>query len=163
MRMERVIWLFPIALTLHNLEEAVWLPAWSQHAGFWNLRVNASEFRIAVAVLTFLGFAAAYWAVRSGKQGLGSYVLSGFAFAMLLNVIFHVAATIGLREYAPGVVTAVFINLPVMSYLLLRMFRERWVTWPKLLLALALVPVTIVFMAPGLFFLGRMVSSFLGI
>jgi hypothetical protein len=34
MRLERLLWMFPVAVTLHNLEEAVWLPAWSQHAGF---------------------------------------------------------------------------------------------------------------------------------
>ena len=163
MRLERVIWLFAIALTLHNLEEAVWLPAWSRHAGFWDSPVGASEFRIAAAILTILGYVVAYWSLRGGAQGLGSYLLTGFAFAMLLNVIFHVAATIGLREYAPGVVTAVFINLPVMSYLLLRMFRDRWVTWPKVILALVLVPVALVLMIPRLFLLGRAVSSFLGV
>ena len=29
--------------------------------------------------------------------------MTGFVFAMLLNVIYHVAATLGLRQYAPGV------------------------------------------------------------
>jgi Protein of unknown function with HXXEE motif len=100
-----------------------------------------------------------YWGCRSGKEGLASYLLAGFAFAMLLNVIFHVAATVGLHRYAPGVVTAVFINLPVMSYVLLRMFQERWITGTKAILALVLVPVTLVLLIPALFFLGRTVSS----
>ena len=163
MRLERVVWLFPIALTLHNLEEAVWFPAWSRHAGSSEPPVGASEFRVGVAILTILGYVVAYWSLRSGRQGLGSYVLAGFAFAMLLNVFYHVAATIGLREYARGVVTAVLINLPVMSYVLLRMFRGRWVTWPKVFPALVLVPVALLLMIPGLLFLGRAVSSFLGV
>ena len=49
-----------------------------------------------------------------------------------------------------------------MSDLLLRMFQERWVTWPKALLALVLVPVTLVLSIPGLFFVGRTVSSLFG-
>ena len=161
MRMQTVIWLFPTALTLHNLEEAVWFPAWSQHAAFWHSPVGASEFRIGVAILTLMGYCVTYWSLRSGKECFGSYLLAGFAFAMLLNVIYHVAATFGLREYAAGVVTAVFINLPVMSYLLLRMFRERWVRWPKAIPALLLVPVTLLLLIPGLLFVGRTISSLL--
>lgn len=163
MRLQTVIWVFPIALTLHNLEEAVWFPGWSQHAGFWHSPVGASEFRIAAVILTLMGFVVSCWSFRSGKEGLGTYLLAGFAFAMLLNVIFHVAAMVALRQYAPGVVTAVLINLPVMSYLLLRLFRERWITGTKAILALVLVPVALVLSIPGLFFVGRTVSSLLGI
>src|ERR1700737_3100498 len=118
MRLGKLLWMFPIALTLHNLEEAVWLPAWSQHAGFWDSPVGPTEFRIAAALLTILVYAVTYWSSRTAKESIGTYVLAGFAFAMLLNVIFHVAATVALRGYAPGVVTAVLINTPVMGYLL---------------------------------------------
>ena len=31
-------WLFPAAITVHNLEEAIWLPAWSRTAGRWHVR-----------------------------------------------------------------------------------------------------------------------------
>jgi hypothetical protein len=111
MRLEKLLWLFPIALALHNLEEAIWFPAWSQHAGFWERPIGATEFRIAV-LLTILAFPITFWSVRTRQEALTTYMLAGFLFAMLLNVIFHVAATVGLREYAPGVVTAVLINLP---------------------------------------------------
>ncbi len=163
MRLQTVIWLFPIALTLHNLEEAVWFPVWSQHAGFWHSPVGASEFRIGLIILTLMGYGVTYWSFRGGAESMGSYLLAGFAFAMLLNVIYHLAATVGLREYAAGVVTAVLINLPVMSYLLLRMFRQHWVRWPKAIPALLLVPVTLLLLIPGLLFVGRTISSLLGI
>ncbi len=81
--------------------------------------------------------------------------MTGFVFAILLNVIYHVAATLGRRQYAPGVVTAVLINLPVMWYLLLRVFRERWVTWPRALLAFAAIPAAILLLIPVLFWVGR--------
>ena len=73
---------------------------------------------------------------------------------MLLNVIFHVVATVGLREYAPGVVTAVLINLPVMGYLLRRMFQDR-VSWSKALLALIMVPLALLLLIPVLLWVGR--------
>jgi len=49
-------WLFPFAITLHNLEEAIWLPAWSKHAGKWHRPVSPSAFPFAVAVFTLLAF-----------------------------------------------------------------------------------------------------------
>lgn len=155
MRLQEAIWMFPIALTLHNLEESIWLPAWSQHAGFWESPVGPAEFRVAAALLAILAYGVTYWSIRAGKQAVGTYVMTGFVFAMLLNVIYHVAATLGLRQYAPGVVTAVLINLPVMCYLLLRVFREHWVTWPRALLAFAAIPVAILLLIPVLFWVGR--------
>jgi hypothetical protein len=155
MRLEKLLWAFPIALTLHNLEEAVWMPAWTQHAGFWHSPVGAGEFRIAAAILTILVYALTYWSIRSGKGSVATYVLAGFVFAILLNVIYHLAATLGLREYAPGVVTAALINLPVMTYLLRQLFHERWVSWPKALLAFIAVPLVILLLIPVLLWVGR--------
>jgi hypothetical protein len=157
MRLEKLLWTFPVALTLHNLEEAVWLPAWSQHAGFWDSPVGPTEFRVAAALLAILAYAATYWSIRAAKESMETYVLAGFVFAMLLNVIFHVAATVALRKYAPGVVSAVLINTPVMGYLLRRLFQEHWVTWPKALLAFIAIPLALLVLIPVLFWAGRSV------
>jgi len=146
---------FPIALTMHNLEAAIWFPAWSQHAGFWERPVGATEFRIAAVLLTILALAITFWSIRSRHESLATYALAGFLFAILLNVIFHVVATVGLREYAPGVVTGVLINLPVMGYLLRRMFQDKWVSWPKALGALIVVPLALLLLIPALLWVGR--------
>jgi hypothetical protein len=50
-------WLFPIVITLHNAEEAAWLPHWSNQAGRWHFPVKKSVFRFAEVVLTVLAFA----------------------------------------------------------------------------------------------------------
>jgi hypothetical protein len=155
MRFEKVMWMSPIALTLHNLEEAVWLPAWSQHAGSWESPVGPTEFRVAAAELAIVACGVTYWSTRTGKEAVGTYVMVGFMFAILLNVIYHVAANLALREYAPGVVTAVLINMPVMGYLLWRAFQERWVTWPKALVALIAIPLAMLLLIPVLFWVGR--------
>ncbi len=155
MRLDKLLWMFPIALTLHNLEEAVWLPAWSQHAGVWESPLGPTEFPVAAALLVILAYAVTSWSIRTGKEAFGTYVTAGFVFAMLLNVIYHVAATIGLRKYAPGVVTAVLINVPVMGYLLGQMFRVQWVSWPKALLAFIAIPLTLLLLIPVLFWVGR--------
>jgi Protein of unknown function with HXXEE motif len=47
---------------------------------------------------------------------------------MLVNVVVpHVPVAIVFRGYAPGVVTAVLINLPLMAWLAWRAVKERWV------------------------------------
>jgi len=155
MRLETAIWMFPIALTLHNLEEFIGIPAWSQHAGFWMSPVGSTEFGVAAGLLTVMGYAVTYWGRRAGKQSAGTYVMAGFVFAMLLNAFFHLGATVGLRAYAPGVVTALLINLPVMSYLLRRLFREKWITEPKAILAFILVPLGLLALIPVLLRVGR--------
>jgi hypothetical protein len=33
---DQLRWLFALSLTIHNLEEAIWLPEWSQQAGKWH-------------------------------------------------------------------------------------------------------------------------------
>ena len=48
--------LFALAVTLHNLEEALLLPTWSRSAGRWHHPVGAREFRFAVAVLTVFAY-----------------------------------------------------------------------------------------------------------
>jgi hypothetical protein len=48
---------FPVAFALHNLEEAIWLPAWSRTAGVFDPVVGGFEFRFAVLVLTLWAFA----------------------------------------------------------------------------------------------------------
>lgn len=150
--LSRVAWAFPAAITLHNLEEAIWLPAWSQHAGALHPAVGASEFRFAVGVITV----AAYWitaaAVRSGRWAAAA----AFWVAMLLNVVFpHLLATIVLRRYAPGLVTALALNLPVCSYLLRRVERDGLMTRGSVLRAAAVGVPVLLLSLPALFAIGR--------
>lgn len=65
-------WAFPVALTLHNLEEA-WLPGFWQSRS-WHLPISGTEFRIAVALIAILGYLLTYLSVRDGKKSLGAYI-----------------------------------------------------------------------------------------
>ena len=127
-------WLFPIAVTFHNAEEAIWMPAWTAgHASQLPIHPpGAVEIRIALVVLTFAAFALTFFSARKGPQSLPAYLLSGSVVAMLANVFVpHAPAALMFRSYAPGVVTAVVINLPLMSYLAVRMVRDGWVSGRK--------------------------------
>jgi hypothetical protein len=143
----QLAWAFVLAVVLHNLEEAVWLPAWSQDAGLagWLQPIGAPEFRFAVVVLTLAAVLAAALAQTGGKRSIGAYLISGYALAMLLNVVFpHVMASLLLWDYAPGTLTAVLLNLPICALLLRQALRERYVeplvfVWAGPLVVLAIV------------------------
>jgi hypothetical protein len=152
--------LFALAITLHNIEEAILLPAWSKMAGKWHHPVGAREFRFAVIVLTVLAYVAAGLAMVYGKESMGTYLLTGYALAMLLNVFFpHVIATLVMRRYAPGTLTALLLNLPVSLLLLHRGFQDGYIHSQRFVWAGPLVVVGIMVSIPLLFALGRRLQN----
>lgn len=156
MEFATLAWSFVAAVTLHNIEEAIWLPSWSRSAGRWHVHVGAREFRFAVAVLTGLAAVAAYLAAVQGKQSLGAYLLCGYALAMFLNVLVpHLVASLAMRRYMPGTLTALLLNLPVTLALLYRAFQEGYIALDRFMLLGPLVVVCIAASIPILFRLGR--------
>jgi len=104
-------WIFALAVSLHNLEEARYLPAWSHGGSRWQRPVGVREFRF--AVITLWLYALNLWAARSEAGSLPVYLLAGYAFAMLLNVLGpHVVMTVLLRRYMPGLATGLLCILP---------------------------------------------------
>ncbi len=149
-------WSFAVAMTLHNLEEALWLPRWSQSAGRWHHPVGAREFRFAVGVLTALAYVAAYLSMVGGKESAGAYLVAGYALAMLLNVFFlHLPATLIMRRYAPGTATALLLNLPVTLLLLYQGVQQGYIRLSTFTWAGPLVVGAILSSIPLLFAIGR--------
>jgi hypothetical protein len=138
-------WLFPFAVSLHNAEEAIFMPPWvSAHRGQIPLHPSAATIRMGLLLLTLGAFAVTALSAKRGKASVWSYLLFGYAAAMLANVFVpHLPATIVFRAYTPGVVTAVLINLPVMSWLLLKALRERWVSGWKAVFYGVVVPIAL--------------------
>ena len=147
--------LFALAITLHNLEEAWLLPEWSQSAGLFHPPVGTLEFYFTVAVLTVFAYAAVYLAIVNGKESVGAYLLEGYALAMLLNVFFpHILATVVSRRYAPGTITALFLNLPITILLLRQGLKEKYVHMNRLTKVGPLVVLGILVAIPVLFVFG---------
>jgi hypothetical protein len=85
--------------------------------------VSPKTLRFTLLALTFFAYFCA-WGARRG-HGFAAHVLCGYALAMLLNVVFpHLALTLALRRYAPGLATALFCNLPATLLLLRAALRE---------------------------------------
>ena len=82
-----------------------------------------------MAVLTVLAFAVTGMSASSGKQTVWTYLIFGYMAAVLANVLIpHIALTVALRSYMPGVATAVLLNLPVLSLLVVLALREGYVS-----------------------------------
>jgi len=152
-----VFWLFPVAFALHNIEEALWMPAFSQRAGGFHKAVGTFEFLFALIPITFLGVVITLWFCMAGKASLACYLFFAFNLCMLVNVFFpHVAATIVLRRYCPGLATGGVLLAPVTLYLLWLGYGEAYFEVPRLLLATILFAGLMVGLIVLLFRLGRL-------
>ena len=131
MTFAKLQWLFPVAVTLHNLEEAIWMPGWDlRHAAQIPVHPpGALEFRTALVLITVAAFVVTYLSIQRGAQSVWAYLTFGSVVAMLANVFVpHVPAAIFFHGYVPGVVTAIIINLPLMAILAVRALRDGWVS-----------------------------------
>jgi hypothetical protein len=85
---KKLQWLFPVAVALHNGEEAIWMPAWDvQHAAQLPMHPpSAVVIRIALIVLTAAAFLVTYLSAREGPESVWAYLTFGGIVAMLTNV-----------------------------------------------------------------------------
>lgn len=155
--------LFVLAVCAHNLEEALWLPAWSQRAGRWHVPVGRFEFGWAVAVLSLLAALAAWAALAPQTQGWGRLVVCGYAGAMLLNVFVpHLAGTLATGRYVPGTASAVLAVLPATAGLLDAARRTFRFDLATLAASTAVAALVLLAAIPGLFWAGRRLGQHLG-
>lgn len=128
----RVLWLVPLCMTAHNLEEALFMRAalpgvnavlTASPVGFL-APVNYPQFLIALGVVTVIP----YLVVALGVCKLAVELLVLVQTTMLLTVVFHVGAALALRNYTPDLLTALCLNLPFSIWLLRRAMRDKWIT-----------------------------------
>ncbi|WP_223760128.1 HXXEE domain-containing protein [Myxococcus sp. RHSTA-1-4] len=85
------------------------------------------QFLLVLGLVTVLPYAVALWADLERERGPATYALLTYQVTMTFNVLSHVGSTVVLGEYAPGVVTARLLYVPLSVYLLPHAARERWV------------------------------------
>jgi hypothetical protein len=147
--LDRLLWLVPIFLAIHNLEEAPGMERWSRRLPIkLPFTITTRQFTIAVTFLTLAGFIVTYFCVNYLGSRTGFLLVLGIQMIMLFNAFIpHVAATIRYRMYSPGVITAIFINIPFSLYLFHRALDAGIVTWTQLWILLAIAPFATVLLA----------------
>jgi len=123
----RLLWLAPVVLALHNLEEALTMPRWGAKLPGWP-SLTPVQFDAALVAITLIPLLLAPLAVRYGKRSLPLYLLFGVQSIMTWNALTHIAAALLLRRYVPGLVTAIFVMLPYTHDLYGRGLHQGYIT-----------------------------------
>lgn len=110
--METVI--FMLCLTLHNVEEALWLTEWRIKTMPNSRRSPKKEhFIFAVLGITVLGYLVAGLFSLYPDNLYFEHAFIGFVGAMLVNAIApHLLLTIKYKKYCPGVFTGCLLLIP---------------------------------------------------
>ncbi|HKT59147.1 MAG TPA: HXXEE domain-containing protein [Gemmatimonadales bacterium] len=149
-----VLWLVPILLALHNTEEALFFPRYLPFVLYrlpaaWQALIaplTTGQVGGALAVVTGVAFIVTWWAFQRPDSAVALWLVLLIQATVLLNALWHLAAAVVLfGGYAPGLVTALLLNLPFSVYLLRRAGRERWLERRALW---ALAPAAIVLHGP---------------
>lgn len=159
--MDYLVIFFCFAITLHNIEEAIWLPRWSQHSSHFQKSVTPSEFHFAVIVITGLAYLSAFGYVYRPEVVLTKWIFIGFLGSMIFNTVFpHLIATVVMKKYAPGLLTGLLLNIPINSLVIYQMFLDNLIVWKELIISTVVIGLILLALIPLLFRVGGKISPF---
>jgi len=128
-----VLALIGVTLVLHTTEEYLTFPAYLPPASrlprllpLPALLQNPQNLRIALLLATVLPLAVIALAIARPRKSLLVSVLF-LESILLVNAGWHIYAACVRGGYAPGVLTAVLINLPFGVYVLRKAAKEQWI------------------------------------
>lgn len=149
------IWLLPLVLAVHNLEEGVFFPRYLPRvldrlpsgARDWIGPVSPRQMGVALGLATVIPLGLSLWAAARPASRTALWLVLAMWATLLLNAVWHVAAAFLLfGGYAPGMATAVGLNLPLSVLVLRRAATEHWLSRRGLW---ALAPAAVSFHLPG--------------
>ncbi len=125
--LRQTAWLFPVAYTLHVLEELPNFTAWAQRyaSPAYTMRdyviVHALGLLVAMISAVIVSFI---------NHRVLIFIFFTFIFtpATFCNVFFHAGAAVVFRAYCPGVITALFIYTPLYLAITRLILREQLLT-----------------------------------
>ncbi|MBN1499606.1 MAG: HXXEE domain-containing protein [Spirochaetes bacterium] len=153
--------LFLLGFTLHNIEEALWLPKWSINAGKFHPHVKANEFHFAVICVTIAGYLITFqFMVIGANSKISEYVYFGFLLMMSMNSLFpHLISAVITKKYAPGLLTGLLLNFPLGLYIVFCEYQQR-ITDVKLIISFVTVTAVVLLSLKPLFRLGGRIIKY---
>ncbi|CAN5801968.1 hypothetical protein BH23ACT11_BH23ACT11_22740 [soil metagenome] len=131
---EKIIQASPVVFLLHDVEEILTIEQ------FWRenryrlpipemlrdrIRITTAEMAAAVTCVFVLGCLASWPTTKSSEPDTRIEVYGTTLSIRLLNALAHLAGTLVLRRYTPGVITAVTVVLPYTLYTFHRLHRKK--------------------------------------
>ena len=106
--------LFGVGVTLHNLEEALYLPGWFRSNLTLFFEPNRKIYWIVTSLVSIVVWVPIVGVCVSPQGSHFQTVLTGFALLMAVNAVFpHLAFSLAKHSYSPGVGTGMLFNLPL--------------------------------------------------
>jgi hypothetical protein len=99
--------------------------------------ITVPELQVVLVILTSLVLVVIATAALFASTATAAFGTMVLAALLGLNAVFHVAMSIDTGAYAPGLLTAVMVSLPIAIALLVQARRQRWTPTPAFL---AVVP-----------------------
>jgi hypothetical protein len=117
--------LFGIGVTLHNLEEAMFLVDWTRsHLKLW-FEPNPKIYWILTSLVSVVIWIPVVGVCVSKENSCFQDALSGFALAMAVNAVLpHLTISLVKHSYSPGVGTGMLFNLPLGLLLIHEQLRD---------------------------------------
>lgn len=137
-----LILLAPVIYAAHILEEAPGYVRWFNSVVHQNAPDNGHFFAgnyPSIAITAIVAIAAA----ATLNRGALLAMLAWLSYFMFANAIYHVTATLWLREYSPGTVTAVLLYIPYFSWFV-------WYLRSRKISAVAISAIVAIFALPML-------------
>jgi hypothetical protein len=146
---EQLLWLVPILLAIHNLEEAPFMESWSKRLPIkLPFTITTRQFVIAVTFLTIAGFVVTFVALEYWSHQTAYLIILGIQAILLFNAFIpHIATTIRFRVYSPGVITAILLIIPFSLYLFRRAFHENIIRGSQFWIMLGIAPLAVAVIA----------------
>ncbi len=152
--------LFMFTITLHNIEEALWLPQWSNYTGKYHKPVERNEFYFALIVITAFAYLISALFMFFPKILFLKFLFVGYVGTMIINVFFpHFIATILLKRYAPGLITGMLINLPLNGLIIFSMHKDKIISLFEVIFSTMIVAIILLISLPLLFQIGRKLTG----
>jgi hypothetical protein len=106
--------LFGIGVTVHNLEEAMFLVKWTRsHLKLW-FEPNPQIYWALTSLVSVVIWIPIVGVCVSNESTRFQTALSGFALAMAINAVWpHFALSLVKHSYSPGAGTGLLFNLPL--------------------------------------------------
>ncbi len=124
-----LLWLFPIALTIHELEEWQIIKWYDKY--FTDMPENKSDtstrfFLIFISIVSFIWTGVA---VFTQSEQVATLIMMPFMAIVLLNSFQHIYWLFQFKSVSPGTISACLLLLPICLYIILNGFTNGFIPW----------------------------------